>query len=342
MQPFGMNTKPHGSKLDARFTEVTERTIRGCATAKLNLFLEVTERRDDGYHELVSVFHEIDLADKMTVELCPEFGCDNLSSTGAPIQGKVQDNLAMRAVTAFRRRHRPLPPVRLRLHKNIPTGAGLGGGSSNAAFVLSALNRLCGHPLSQESLCQIGASLGADVPFFLFGNSAVCRGIGELVEPIRWPTRLHFILAQPDFSLSTARVYDELTLTNTPRNVMPFVSQLQVHNDGGGKPLRCFNRLQEAVFRLAPEVRDLCRALRDASSRTWTVTGSGSVIFSPFSSELGARRVLSNLTPQNGTKLTLVRSFSRDGANEPPLTEVTGRRRRSVRGDHRDSCQARR
>src|SRR5262245_31237929 len=140
---------------DRRFTTVTDRRVEGLAPAKLNLFLEVLGRRPDGYHELATVFHEIDLCDALAVEILPSGARDELLLTGLPIDGPPETNLALRAVSAWRRRVPACPHVRIELTKVVPPGSGTGGGSSDAAFVLGALQRLMRRPLEVEELHPI-------------------------------------------------------------------------------------------------------------------------------------------------------------------------------------------
>jgi 4-diphosphocytidyl-2-C-methyl-D-erythritol kinase len=303
-------------ELDPRIQDLGPSHIEGVAPAKLNLFLEVTHRREDGYHELVTVFHEIDLVDELRLEFLAPDRADELQVLGLPIQGAAADNLALRALRAFRARVPGVPPTRIVLKKNIPCGAGLGGGSSDAAFVLRALQSFFSTPLSGDELRDQARGLGADVPFFLVGGTAIGTGRGDQIEALPGRENYCFLLARPDFSLSTARVYDHLHLTRQPREVMPFL-RLYKECDGGGA-LDCFNRLEEAAFHLSPRLQSLRESLDDRLGRPWTLTGSGSVLFTSFRSESVARQALCALSDWDETPLDLVRSFSSRMAKDPP------------------------
>ncbi|HET6164967.1 MAG TPA: 4-(cytidine 5'-diphospho)-2-C-methyl-D-erythritol kinase, partial [Planctomycetota bacterium] len=201
--------------IDGRFRRVGERRVEGVAPAKLNLFLEVLGRRPDGYHELRTVFHEIDLCDELSLELLPDGAvptADALEASGRPIEGPPGQNLVLRAVAAYRRRVPHCPPVRAALRKVVPPGSGTGGGSSDAAFVLAALQHLLGAPLAAAELRAVASEVGADVGFFLLGGTALGAGRGDELTPVETPHAFTFVVAFPSFSLSTARVYEHVDL----------------------------------------------------------------------------------------------------------------------------------
>ena len=298
------------------FDVVTSTRVEGRARAKLNLFLEVLGRREDGYHELVSVFHEIDWSDRIRVELRPRSESDQLEIHGIEIPGASEDNLVLRAVSAYRSATTQFPSVHIEMVKDIPLGAGLGGGSSDAAFVLHALESMGKKPVGWRNLLRLAAQLGSDVPFFLYGGTALCTGRGEKVSPILSPRRLWFLLVRPDFSLSTARVYGHLRLTDPPRKVNSLASQLV--RSGGERPLDCFNRLQEAAFLVAPELRGLCATLSQRTGSSWFVTGSGSVVFSPFLDERRAQQAFHQVAHVGSVEVVLAPSFSRCGKDSLP------------------------
>lgn len=269
---------------------MTRRVVRA-APAKLNLFLEVVSRRADGYHELDSVFAAIDLHD--TVEL----------TTGASISLEVsggaapadESNLASRAARAFLGDSGE--GVHIRLTKRIPMGAGLGGGSSDAAAVLLGLSELFDRPLEQGALVEIARTLGADVPFFLTAGLAHCSGVGEIVHSIQSGPKSTFLLISPDFGCSTPDVFDALAtnrklagLTEKPQPASVFLEKyLQTGPDtvglNEGSPY--FNRLQEAAERMEPRLR----AIREEAERRlelrFTMTGSGSSYFAEVESAMG-------------------------------------------------------
>jgi 4-diphosphocytidyl-2-C-methyl-D-erythritol kinase len=236
------------------------------ARAKLNLFLEVIGRRPDGYHEIDSVFSEIDLSDTLRIERS-----DSLSLTveglGAPAGA---ENLAWRAAAALGAK------ARIHLTKRIPMGAGLGGGSSDAAAVLRAL----GGGLPPGKLLEIARSLGADVPFFLTGGTARCRGVGDLVEPLEGGAGRRFLLLVPELHISTADVYRVAgpLLTGRRRSATVFARRYLGKAGGGGAAF--FNRLQGAAESLEPRLREVREKAERMFGMTFTMTGSGAAYFS--------------------------------------------------------------
>jgi 4-diphosphocytidyl-2-C-methyl-D-erythritol kinase len=236
------------------------------ARAKLNLFLELLGRRPDGYHEIDSVFTEIDLCDTLQIEAAPRL---SLTVEGGAPSGP--ENLAWRAAEALDAK------VSIRLVKRIPMGAGLGGGSSDAAAVLRAL----GGDLPPERLLAIARSLGADVPFFLSGGTARCRGVGDLVEPLEGRAGRRFLLLVPELHMATAAVYGAAgpLLTGPRRKATVFTRRYLAK----GNRAPYFNRLQGAAEALEPRLAEVREKGERMFRRTFTMTGSGAAYFAPWS-----------------------------------------------------------
>ena len=183
--------------------------MKWLAPAKINLSLRVLRKRDDGFHEIESLMVPLSLADELTVTLeesvpagGPTLTCDD------PTLPTDARNLAYRAAELFREHlDQALPAVRIHLAKRIPHGAGLGGGSSDAATVLLALNELCSGPFTRAQLAQMAAQLGSDVPFFIYQCAAICRGRGEDVALVSFGTTLRVLLIKPVFSVPTPWAY---------------------------------------------------------------------------------------------------------------------------------------
>jgi 4-diphosphocytidyl-2-C-methyl-D-erythritol kinase len=295
---------------DRRFRNVTDRRVEGLAPAKLNLFLEVLGRRPDGYHELATVFHEIELCDALAVETLPAGAGDELVLAGLPIEGPPQTNLALRAAAAYRRRAPDCPPVRVELSKIVPPGSGTGGGSSDAAFVLGALELLNRRPLGEEKLHAAARELGADVAFFLRGGTAIGRGRGDRLTPLPFMRELHFVVAFPTFSLSTATVYAHVDLIAPRADVNSFARAMC--ETGRGVPIAaCFNRLEAAAGRVDPRSTSLLSRLRAETRAPWLVTGSGSALFTIADDAQAAARIAEGVTRGTGLELRVVRSFAR-------------------------------
>jgi 4-diphosphocytidyl-2-C-methyl-D-erythritol kinase len=175
------------------------------APAKINLSLKILGRRNDGFHELDTLIAPISLYDEIRIDKEPvegmRFGCDDPS---VPLDS---DNLAVRAARTFFETTKIKPAVSIELKKRIPHGAGLGGGSSDAASVLFALNKLFEVELLPEALAEMAAPIGSDVPFFVFQSAARCKGHGETVTPMKLKRQFSILLLKPDFAVSTAWAY---------------------------------------------------------------------------------------------------------------------------------------
>lgn len=243
------------------------------APAKLNLDLRITGRREDGYHCLESIFCLIDLQD--TVYLAPR--SDGAIVLHNPLQGVPPEaDLAYRAAVALQPYSDGLNGVGIWLEKRIPMGGGLGGGSSDAATVLLALNKLWKCGLSTQELMNIGVKLGADVPFFIFGRNAFARGIGEQLTRIELPQQW-FVVVKPPVHVSTAVIFSHERLTrNSEPSIMPTFQSLQ--------PFR--NDMQAVVFQEYPEVFKAYRLLEKTGRPL--MTGSGACLFVAFDNEQDA------------------------------------------------------
>jgi 4-diphosphocytidyl-2-C-methyl-D-erythritol kinase len=176
------------------------------APAKINLSLEIKGRREDGFHEIETLMAPISLSDRLTIERGQtpgglKFSCDDSSLPDG------EGNLVVQAVKLFRKATEMEAGIEIALEKKIPHGAGLGGGSSDAATTLLGLNELFETRLSEKDLLELAAQIGSDVPFFVLGSAATCRGRGEIVEPATLPTNLSLLLVKPDFGVPTPWAY---------------------------------------------------------------------------------------------------------------------------------------
>lgn len=245
------------------------------APAKLNLFLHVTGRRPDGYHLLQSVFMLVDWHDTLHFELRPG-GALSRQDIGDPVPA---DDLVLRAARALQEATGCSAGVHVVLDKRLPAQAGMGGGSSDAASCLLALNRLWRTGLSLPRLERIGLSLGADVPFFLRGRNAWVEGIGERIEPVDLP-RQRFVVVKPPAGLDTATIFRDPMLRRD--------SEAATISGFAANPLHFGrNDLEAVARRLCPQVGEALDwlALQGLAGR---MTGSGSAVFAP----LAPRQVL--------------------------------------------------
>ncbi len=282
------------------------RRVRRLAPAKLNLGLSIVGRRADGYHLLESVFAPIALYDEVQVELEPE-GEGIRLECGPPLDPELPaplhqipsgpDNLVHRAARLFCERSGLRARITLRLAKAIPAGAGLGGGSSDAAAVLRGLVELSGLDPGPEVLARWALELGADVPFFLDPRPARVTGIGEQVEPIDGVPALDVVLVNPGKTLATADVYrraDELSgaLTkNTPGSTMRALLSATRDSRDVGPALRdlLINDLEPAARALCPSLVRIADRLGGLGASAVSMTGSGATVFGVFPSERAAR-----------------------------------------------------
>lgn len=264
------------------------------APAKVNLFLHVTGRRADGYHTLESLFTLVDLADAVTLETRDDGAIVRSGEVpGVP----VDEDLALRAARRLKEATGTVRGVAIAIDKAIPMGAGLGGGSSDAASVLLALNRLWGLGLSREALVDVAAELGADVPFFVFGETALARGIGERLTAMTMPPA-HLALAFPDARVPTASIFAAPDLTrSTPSAKIDVFSESYGRNDLSG--VACARH---------PAVADALAAMSKVSPNA-RMTGSGACVFAPFEREDDARRAVRALPA--GLRARVVRTIAR-------------------------------
>ena len=254
--------------------------------AKINCFLYVTGKREDGRHELVSLMACIDLNDEIRLELVDR---ETVSvACSHPAVPEDESNLAAMAASLFFKRWHPpgkRAGVRIEIEKHIPVGAGLGGGSSNAATVLSGLNDECGRPFSREELMEMGASLGADVPFFLLESPALATGDGTRLENVNVDLPVHVILLYPGVAVSTGRVYKNVDLNLTKKRKIDIDLLLDSGwKDGQVDVLDCLgNDLENPACTVYPELESVRERLESAMPVPVHMTGSGSCFFALFS-----------------------------------------------------------
>ncbi len=242
--------------------------------AKVNLFLEVLGRRPDGFHEIASVLQEISLHD--TIVFAPHDAGFELQST-SPDLPLGNDNLLLRAAHLLADTLGETRGASIHLTKRIPIAAGLGGGSSDAAGTLLGLSQLWGRRIEEQALRELAQQLGSDVPFFLQGGTAVCRGRGEKVTPIGLSRRMCYVLVCPPVAASTEAVYKgvPLPLTDGQKDIRYFVEVLC--RGSLQEVAEClFNRLEKPAVELYPSLARVRGALEKAGAIGVTMTGSGS------------------------------------------------------------------
>jgi len=266
------------------------------APAKLNLFLHVVGRRSDGYHLLQTVFRLIDCCDRLRYSPRPS---PNVS-LAQPLPGVEEgDELCVRAARLLQRETGCRRGVEISIRKCIPMGGGLGGGSSDAATTLIALNRLWNLGLSRQRLAKLGIALGTDVPFFLCGENAFGEGVGEQLEPVILP-RAWYVLLVPPVAVPTREIFAAPELTRNTKSI-----KISSFSAGFGQ-----NDLEPVVCRRYPAVAThlaWLRAFGDAR-----MSGSGACVFAEFPTEVQACTVVSELPPE-------MRGFAARGLERHPL-----------------------
>lgn len=239
--------------------------------AKINLFLKILHRREDGYHELASLFQTISLFDTIHFEFGEN---DNLTCTDPTIPCN-DSNLISKALTLFRHHTGFNKPLSIHLEKKIPHQAGLGGGSSNAATTLWALNSLLPQPLPLQDLIQWGSTIGSDVPFFLSRGTAYCTGRGEKIRPMPPLPETPLVIIKPPFGSSTPEVYKALNLKKDLPSADPILHLKSFYEQ---KP-HYFNDLEQAAFQVNPPLKTLKEKLIQCGFQTVLLSGSGSSFF---------------------------------------------------------------
>ena len=238
--------------------------------AKLNLFLRILNKREDGYHDIASLFVKIKLCDYLSIQISDkdQFICDipNLL---------ISDNLVIKARDLFRKETGIVIPLAIRLTKRIPIGAGLGGGSSNAATTLLGLNQLFKSPLDQEKLRDMGSAIGSDVSFFFTKKPTFCTGRGEILNSVDLDVARPLWIAKPqNLSLSTAKVYqnckpNEASSEDPRRILQSFLEKDPIY----------VNDLEPAAFRLLPQLASIKQKIQSLGFQSVTMTGSGTSFF---------------------------------------------------------------
>ncbi|MDI6874305.1 4-(cytidine 5'-diphospho)-2-C-methyl-D-erythritol kinase [Candidatus Solincola sp.] len=266
------------------------------APAKINLYLEVGPRRADGYHRVRTVLQAVEWFDLVELEVEPGGRGISLEVEGEAPTG--EDNLCHRAAELFLEAAGISAGVRIKLTKDIPVAAGLGGGSSDAAAVLRGLDYLTGAGLGGENLFRLASRLGSDVPFFLLGGTVLGEGRGEVVTPAVQAPSLPVVLANPGKGLSTAEVYRRFDLlpageppAGGPRSLLDSLAA----GDVGGVAAHLYNALQEAACALLPELAGILIAARRTGAPGVLLSGSGPTVFmlasGPEEAELIASRI---------------------------------------------------
>ncbi len=259
--------------------------------AKINWALSVLRKREDGYHDIISLIHAIDVYDTLIFEEAKEIEiCCSL-----PI--KKENNLVYRAAQALQKYSGLNNGVKIQVIKEIPVGAGLAGGSSNAAATLKALNKLWNLNLSSGELKSIGETLGSDISFFFNLPICIVEGRGEIVKPLNIQRSFCLLLVKPPFSISTRWAYESLEieseLTENYQKINNNIWQLyEFLCQGTGENIHLWNDLEKVVIKKYPLIKEIKRRLLAVGAKASLMSGSGSTVFGVFNSEEEAKLAL--------------------------------------------------
>jgi 4-diphosphocytidyl-2-C-methyl-D-erythritol kinase len=276
-------------------------TVTPCA--KINLGLYVTGKRPDGYHTLETIFVPVAVFDRIDFTVTQNgihFACND------PTIPVDDSNLIIRAVRGFYNAmpERPRAGLDISLVKSIPSGAGLGGGSSDAAYTLLALQRLFGNPLRHEKLHEIAVTIGADVPFFLESRVCLGEGIGEILTPLNIEIPGAILLVNPALHISTAEVFKAGTFALTNKNkLITMFHHNKLKNIFSLFP-DLINELEPVVFSRYPVLRDIKSALQSSGALYAALTGSGSTLYGIFEGDQSAEKASRRFSPHYHTIIT--------------------------------------
>ncbi|KAL4530060.1 hypothetical protein Ndes2526A_g04795 [Nannochloris sp. 'desiccata'] len=282
-QPLNTHHKERADRFiffaNAASTSNSASSLNLFSPAKINIFLRIVRRREDGFHDLASLFHVIDLGDDMTFSLLPAGSTSDQLTCNFPDVPTDESNLVIKALNLFRRKTGATERFNVDLLKRVPHGAGMGGGSGNAATTLWAANELCGRPATAEHLLEWSGEIGSDISVFFSSGAAYCTGRGEIVEDVAPPVSLDtpLLLIKPPVGLSTPEIFKALDLTRRstadPRDLLS-----RLATEGPAQEL-CVNDLEQPAFDRLPALQELKSRLQEQGEFTSVfMTGSGSTI----------------------------------------------------------------
>lgn len=278
------------------------------APAKVNLILRILDRRSDGYHNLWSIMHTVALEDAVTMRVTSSQGGIRLACNA---EGLSVDhtNLVWKAASAVLEHARLSVGVDIELHKRVPMGAGLGGGSSDAAATILGLNQSLKLGWSREKMAEVGQALGSDVAFFLFAPSAIVSGRGESVRPVTIEGGRWIVLVKPAFGIETKWAYQELAATRAGvRQLSADHSELDRRDriTWGQVAARVENDFEMPVFARHPKLAEIKRSLLKRGAQFALLSGSGATVFGLFDEESAARRAGAELAQDAELNLFVV------------------------------------
>jgi len=266
--------------------------------SKVNIGLKVLNQRDDGYHDIYTVFQELDFGDSITIEKI-DTGCT--ISSNADWVPTDEANICHKAYEAIRTKYPELGGVSIHIQKNVPVGSGLGGGSANGAAVLKGINNIYNLGLSNDKLEKIGAAIGADVPFFIRGKTQLGEGIGDKLTSLADHIEGTYLLVIPDVSISTPWAYSKLKNKLNPENNLPNFAGFI---GGDYASLEIFeNDFERIVIPAYPKIGAIKQKLLELGARFASLSGSGSTVYGIFNEDASAKEAELFFRPSHQTIL---------------------------------------
>lgn len=263
------------------------------APAKINLSLDILGKREDGFHEVEMIMTTIDLSDR--IELHPLENNEIKVSLESRYVTNDERNLAFKAARIFKETYSIEEGIHIKMVKNIPVSAGLGGGSSDAAAVLRGLNRLWSIGITIEELADLGLAIGSDVPFCVINSTALVKGRGEIIQKLPPPPPCWVVLAKPDLGVSTKTVFQQVNVENLAHpNTDEIIYALRAR-DFSRLSNSLGNSLEDVTLALYPEVRELMNKMKQVGSSNVLMSGSGPTVYSLVEQESKAQRLYNGL-----------------------------------------------
>lgn len=273
------------------------RVIKEKANAKINLYLDVTAQREDGFHDIKSVMHSVSLCDEISIKYSPSKKRNiKVFVSGNRFLPTDEKNLAYRAAQLFLEKASALADIEIKIEKRIPVAAGLAGGSADAAAVFRGLNKLFGRMFTEKALSDMSAELGSDIPFCLYGRTALCEGRGEIMTKLKVSPSLKLVVAVANEYMSTPAAYKKLdSLFSSFDGTVPTggeekfsklmdgISENKIHSDA------LFNVFEKAVLPICKGASEIKEELIKQGARAALMSGSGPSVFGIFDSEQKAR-----------------------------------------------------
>ena len=281
-------------------------SVKESAYAKINLYLDVLAKREDGFHDIKTIMHTVSLKDDITVSVSPapksRVRLNVVGNTRLPIDSR---NIAVKAAELFLSSTLISADVNIKLVKNIPVSAGLAGGSTDAAAVLRALNKAFRKPLTEKRLLELAAELGSDVPYCLLGGTALCLERGENIERLPGKLRLHLVIAVADEHVSTPlayaeldRVYSDFKEARTDNSAVCFDAILDAAKDGNMKPVELFNVFEKSIFPICFGAERIKREMATIGATHSLMSGSGPSVYGIFTDKASAENAVDHFVKQ--------------------------------------------